>query len=62
MTTKSYVGQQLTIAPGTKVRRQGSTATRTRETTVTIRKQEPARNGKTRVFWKSLGYAASALV
>lgn len=62
MTTKNYVGKVLTIKAGTRVSRLGRTTTRTVSTKVRVRSQEPARNGKVRVFWKSNGYKASALV
>lgn len=62
MATKNYVGKVLTIKAGTKVSRLGKTTTRTVSTKVRVRGQEPARNGKVRVFWKSNGYKASALV
>jgi hypothetical protein len=59
---KNYVGKSLTIKAGTKVSRLGSTSKRDVDTVVTIRGQEPARGGKTRVFWKSHGYRASTLI
>lgn len=59
---KSYIGKPITIKAGTVVTRLGSRTKRTANTTVTVRNQEPARNGKTRVFWKSHGYIASALI
>ena len=55
-------GQQITITAGTLVNRAGESAKRTTTSTVTIRKAEPARYGKTRVFWKSNGVLANALV
>jgi hypothetical protein len=62
MATKSLVGKRITIKAGTKVRTQGTTLTRTRDTEVTVRATEDARNNKIRIFWKSNGYEASALV
>lgn len=59
---KNYVGKTLKIKEGTKVSRLGRTTARKVETLVTIRAQEAARNGKTRVYWKSNGYKASTLV
>lgn len=56
---KNYVGKSLKIKEGMKVTRAGRTSARKVETIVTIRRQEAARNGKTRVFWKSHGVAAS---
>jgi S-adenosylmethionine:tRNA-ribosyltransferase-isomerase (queuine synthetase) len=60
--TKTLVGKSITIKAGTKVRTLGTTVSRTRDTQVTVRATETAKNGKTRVFWKSNGYQASALI
>ena len=62
MAKRNLVGRSLKIKAGTKVSRLGRTTTRSTDTVVTIRGQEPARNGKTRVFWKSHGYKASTLI
>lgn len=59
---KSYIGKPITIKAGTIVTRLGQRQKRTTDSTVTIRNQEAARNGRTRVFWKSHGYIASALI
>ena len=59
---RNYVGRSLKIKAGTKVSRLGRTSTRDIDTVVTVRGQEPARNGKTRVFWKSNGYKASTII
>lgn len=59
---KSYIGKPITIKAGTIVTRLGQRSKRSIDSTVTIRNQEAARNGKTRVFWKSHGYIASALI
>lgn len=59
---KNYVGKAVQIKAGMKVSRLGRTTTRKADTVVTIRAQEPARNGKTRLIWKSNGYKASTLV
>lgn len=59
---KSYIGKTITIKAGTFVNRAGVRAKRTADTTVTIRNQEVTRNGKLRVFWKSNGLIASAIV
>ena len=56
------IGQQVTFKAGKQIIKNGVPARISRVTTVTIRKTEPARNGKTRVFWKSMGYVNSALV
>lgn len=61
--TSAYQGQTtLTIKAGKRVIRNGVPARQSRESIVTIRKTAPASRGKTRVFWKSNGYLASALV
>lgn len=57
-----YPGKTIRIAAGTFVRREGSLAKRKQDAYVTVTRTEPARYGKTRVFWKSHGIAASALV
>lgn len=65
MSTKSsasYIGQKVTIKAGSTVTRAGTRTRRQADTTVTVRDQKPARNGKTRVFWKSNGYSANALI
>ena len=59
---KNYVGKSLTIKGGTKVTRAGRTTTRKSSSVVTIRAQEVARSGKTRVFWKSHGVQASTTI
>ena len=59
---KSYIGKPITIKAGTIVTRLGQRQKRSVDSTVTIRNQEAARNGKTRVYWKSHGYIASALI
>lgn len=59
---KSYIGQSITIQAGTTVTRLGMRAKRASDTIVTIRNQETIRNGKTRVYWKSNGYAAYATI
>lgn len=57
-----YAGRQITIPAGTIVKREGTASKRKTSSVVTVRKIEPARDGKTRVFWKSHGVLASALV
>ncbi len=59
---KSYIGKPITIKAGTVVTRLGQRSKRSIDSQVTVRNQETARNGKTRVFWKSHGYIASALI
>lgn len=59
---RNYVGRQVTIPEGTKVRVRGRTVTRRAESVVTVRAQEETRAGRTRITWKSHGYAASALI
>jgi hypothetical protein len=60
--TKSFVGQAFTINPGTVVARAGNVAKRKTTRVVTIRREEKARGGKMRIFWKSHGLGASTLV
>lgn len=60
--TKSYVGKKVKIAAGTRVQRAGRTYTREIDTVVTVRAQEAARGGKTRIVWKSNGLRASTLI
>lgn len=58
----TYIGQQLTIPAGKQILKDGIPARQQRPSTITVRKTEAARYGKTRVFWKSMGYLNSALV
>lgn len=58
----SYSYNTYFIPAGTFVRRAGTLTKRTEGTVVTARRVEPARNGKTRVYWKSNGVIASALI
>jgi hypothetical protein len=62
MATKSLVGKTITIKAGTRVTSQGASSVRARDAQVTVRAVETARNNKLRVFWKSNGYTASALI
>lgn len=57
-----YDKDLLVITPGARVRRAGTLRTRKTSAIVSIRRTEPARNGKTRVFWKSNGRIASTLI
>lgn len=59
---KSYIGKTITIKAGTFVNRAGVRTKRAADSIVTVRNQEIARNGKMRVFWKSHGVMASALI
>ena len=60
--TKQYVGEQMFVSAGTRYKRFGSEK-KALGRTVTIRSQEhDKRSGKTRVYWKSMGYRASTLV
>lgn len=56
------IGQSVTLTKGKQVNRNGARARLGRDTTVTVLRTEADRRGKTRVFWKSNGYPASALV
>lgn len=58
----AQVGQKVSFSAGKRIIKAGLPSRISRDTTVTIRKTEPARDGKTRVFWKSMGYTNSALV
>lgn len=57
-----YTGQTVQIQAGKQVTRNGERVRQARDTYVTVRNTAPARNGKTRIFWKSNGYTASALI
>jgi len=57
-TSNSYVGSTFTIPAGTRVNRNGLALTQQRTLNVTVRSQELTRNGKTRIYWKSLGLRA----
>lgn len=59
----NYVGKQVTIKAGTYVVRSGKLVSiRKAPSTVTVIRQETAKGGKTRVYWKSHGVYVSALV
>jgi hypothetical protein len=59
----NYVGKSLTIKKGSYVTSSGKlTRIVKAPTIVTILAQEPAKNGKTRVFWKSMGYKVATLI
>lgn len=60
--TTKIAGKSITIKAGTIVTRAGFRTKRTADSTVTVRRAETARNGKTRVYWKSHGIIASALI
>ena len=60
--TEIAVGRQVTIPAGTRVTIRGERATRTTDSTVTIRDIETTRAGNTKVYWKSNGYRASAVL
>lgn len=55
-------GQTVQIRAGKQIIRDGVPTRQLRDSVVTVRNTAPARGGKTRVFWKSNGYTASALV
>lgn len=61
-TTVVTTGSKVTIPAGTRVSRRGSTARRDFSTVVTVRKVEKTRAGRTKVYWKSHGYRASAIL
>lgn len=53
---------RVTIKAGTRVTVRGVTTKRTSDTTVTVRRTEKTRAGNTKVYWKSMGYIASAVL
>jgi hypothetical protein len=60
--SQTLIGKQLPLKAGTKVRTQGVIETQQRDTVITVRSVERARNNKTRITWKRDGYAATTLV
>ncbi len=62
MAKKSLVGRQVTIPAGTRVTRAGETSKRRASSTVTVRAVEQTRNGNTKIYWKSNGLRASAVL
>lgn len=60
--TFTAVGTRATIPAGKQIIKNGTPARQTRPSEVTIVKAEPARRGKTRIYWKSMGYLNSTLV
>lgn len=62
-TSRNLVGTRVQIKAGTRVRdiQTDIVSTRARDSIVTVRKQEVARGGKTRIYWKSSNYQ-SALI
>jgi|GEM_PF-2416730 len=61
-TTVVTTGSKVTIPAGTRVSRRGQTVRRDLTTRVTVRKVEKTRAGRTKVYWKSNGYRASAVL
>lgn len=55
-------GKTIKVRAGTFVKREGKVTKRQRDAFVTVQRTEPARGGKTRIYWKSHGVAASALI
>lgn len=62
ITPAAVIGKSITLKAGTFVTRFGQRQRRSTDSIITVRRAEPARNGKTRIFWKSHGYIASALI
>lgn len=60
--SKSLVGKTITIPAGTRVSRLGETNKRSAPSTVTVKRVATTKGGNTKVFWKSHGYAASAVL
>jgi len=61
-TSKIAVGRQVTIPAGTRVTRDGYTSSRTSPSTVTVRAVEFTRAGNPKIYWKSNGLRASAVL
>ncbi len=57
-----FTGRKITIPAGTLVKSGSGSQKRKAPSAVTVRKHEPARDGKTRVYWKSNGVIVSALI
>jgi len=55
-------GRKVTIPAGTRVTRLGQTSKRTQDSQVTVRSIEQTKTGKTKIYWKSHGYLASAVL
>lgn len=62
MSANQFIGQRLVIRAGKQVTRNGVSTRQKRDAVITVREAKADRRGKTRVFWKSNGYEASALV
>ena len=65
--TQSLVGKKIAIKAGAHVRSEVagiavSTSIRTSSSVVTVKRAVKARDGKTRVYWKSNGLMVSTLV
>jgi hypothetical protein len=56
------VGRQVTIPAGTRVTRAGITQTRQTPSIVTVRAMETTRAGNPKIYWKSNGLRASAVL
>lgn len=56
------VGSTVTIPAGTRVTSRGQTTRRDSDSIVTIRNIETTKSGNMKVFWKSNGYRASAIL
>lgn len=59
---KTYIGKTIKIKAGTTVNRAGESAKRAADAVVTVRGQKTTQSGQTRVYWKSNGVIASAIV
>lgn len=62
MAKKIQVGRQVTIPAGTRVTRAGQTSSRTSDSKVTVRAVEYTRTGNPKIYWKSNGLRASAVL
>jgi hypothetical protein len=59
---KITVGRQVTIPAGTRVTRNGVTTKRVQDSVVTVRAVEFTRSGNPKIYWKSHGLSASAVL
>lgn len=62
MNTSIQIGRQVTIPRGTRVTRQGVISKRSSSSVITVRRIAVTRAGNPKVYWKSNGYTASAVL
>ena len=61
-TPRIAIGRQVTIPAGTRVTRAGVTTKRSSDSTVTVRNLEQTRAGNPKIYWKSNGLMAYAVL